>query len=116
MTTARLSLGFSIEPDCTFDTIEMVLATARRTGTRLARLDVRAYEVLLQLDAGDEDLLMLFRARLHNVIGVHSIAERVCMLPKMKKYRTLHPLSLTGHETPPCRCRPACSPPVPPLP
>jgi hypothetical protein len=109
MTCARLSIGFSIEPDSTFDTLETVLATARRTGMRLARLEVRAHKVALELDAGDEDLCSLFSARLHNVIGVHD----VCMLPRMKKYRTLHPPSSSQPENRICRCHPDCSPAPP---
>lgn len=85
MTSARLPLSFSIDPDSTFDTLEMVLAIARRIGLRLARLEVDAGQVLIDLHAGHADPLALFHARLNNVIGVHD----VCMLPIEQKYRTL---------------------------
>lgn len=86
MTCAHLSLSFSIDPDSTFDTLEMVLAIARRIGLHLAYLELRAGErVFIALHAGDHDPLALFCARLHNVIGVHE----VCMLPIEQKYRTL---------------------------
>lgn len=77
MTSARLPLAFSLDPDSTFDTLEMVLAIARRIGLHLARLEFDAGRVCIDLHAGDDDPLALFRARLDNVIGVHD----VCMLP-----------------------------------
>jgi hypothetical protein len=86
MTSARLPLRFSIDQDSTLDTLEMVLAIARRIGLRLAHLELRgAGQVCLELRAGEADALALFCARLHNVIGVHD----VCMLPIEQKYRTL---------------------------
>jgi hypothetical protein len=86
MTCVHLSLSFSIDPDSTFDTLEMVLAIARRIGLQLAKLELRAgARVFIALRADDADPLALFCARLHNVIGVHE----VCMLPIEQKDRTL---------------------------
>jgi acetolactate synthase regulatory subunit len=78
MTSARLPLSFSVDPDSTFDTLEMVLAIARRIGLHLAGLTVDAGHVHIDLHAADADPLALFHARLNNVIGVYD----VCMLPK----------------------------------
>jgi len=85
MTCARLLLSFSVDPATTFDTLEMVLAIARRIGLHLARLEVDAGRVRIDLQAGHADPLALFHARLNNVIGVYD----VCMLPIEQKYRTL---------------------------
>lgn len=85
MTSARLPLSFSVDPDSTFDTLEMVLAIARRIGLRLARFEFDGARVVLDLHAGDADPLALFHARLNNVIGIYD----VCMLPKEQKCGTL---------------------------
>lgn len=74
MTLHRLPLSFTIDPDSPFDTLEMVLAVARRIGLRLFHLRVRDERVYLELGAGDDDALALFSARLENVIGVHDIS------------------------------------------
>lgn len=102
MTCARLPLSFSIDPDSTFDTLEMVLAIARRIGLRLLHLRVRGEQVVLELGADDDDPLALFAARLHNVIGVHDIALNVCMLPIRQKCRTLHAPIIHSPENQPC--------------
>ncbi|MES2019321.1 MAG: hypothetical protein V4484_22750 [Pseudomonadota bacterium] len=81
MTSARLPLHFSLDPDSQLDTLEMVLAIARRIGLRLAHLQLRDERVFVELHAGEPDALDLFCARLHNVIGVHDIVVNVCMLP-----------------------------------
>jgi hypothetical protein len=99
MTCAHLSLSFSIDPDSTFDTLEMVLAIARRIGLQLTRLELRAGQrVFIALRADDDDPLALFRARLHNVIGV----DEVCMLPIEQKYRTLRGSPYPQPEKRPC--------------
>ena len=99
MTSARLPLSFSIDPDSTLDTLEMVLAIARRIGLHLAHLELRgAGRVCIELRAFDPDALALFCARLHNVIGVH----QVCMLPIEQKYRTLRRSSTAQPEKRPC--------------
>lgn len=86
MTSARLSLSFSIDPDSTFDALEMVLAIARRIGLHLAHLELRgSAKVVIDLRAAGPDPLALFHARLNNVIGVYD----VCMLPIEQKCRTL---------------------------
>jgi hypothetical protein len=83
MTSARLPLSFSIDPDSTLDTLEMVLAIARRIGLHLAQLQLRGSQAYLELHAADDDPLALFCARLHNVIGVYDIDLDVCMLPNL---------------------------------
>ena len=102
MTCARLPLSFSIDPTSTFDTLEMVLAIARRIGLRLHYLRVRGEQVVLEMGAADDDPLALFAARLHNVIGVHDIALNVCMLPISEKCRTLHAPTIHHTEKRPC--------------
>jgi len=74
MNDHRLPLTFSLDPDSLLDTLEAVLAIARRGNLRLARLQMNEGAVALELAAHDRDLLDLFGARLHNVIGVHDIA------------------------------------------
>ncbi len=68
-----LPLTFSLDADHALDTLEAILAIARRGNLRLARLHVQHSTVALELGADDADLLALFSARLHNVIGVHDI-------------------------------------------
>ena len=68
------NLTFTLEPASVLDTLEAVLAMARRGGLRLAALHLQRQEVALELEADDGDLIELFNARLHNVIGVHDIA------------------------------------------
>ena len=84
MTCAHLPLTFSVDNDTTFDTLEAVLAIARRGGLRLSRLHVQAAApadlVSMDLLADDPDLLALFAARLNNVIGVADVDTRPCTL------------------------------------
>lgn len=81
MTSASLPLSFCIDPERTLDTLEMVLAIARRIGLHLTQLQLQGNRAFLELEAADDDPLALFCARLHNVVGVHDIDLRVCMLP-----------------------------------
>jgi acetolactate synthase regulatory subunit len=82
--TYTLPLSFSVEPDSTLDTLEMVLAVARRIGLRLAQLELRpANQVFIDLHAADDDALALFCARLHNVIGVHDVHMHVASSAKI---------------------------------
>jgi hypothetical protein len=74
MNYSHLPLTFSLDQDSTLDTLEAVLAIARRGGLRLANLNLNNHRVAVDLEAEDADLLALFSARLHNVIGVHDIA------------------------------------------
>lgn len=78
-------MRFSIEPDCAFNSLEMVLAAARRINLKLLRMQVRADRVWLELDAADEDPLTLFGTRVQNVIGVYDIVSNVCTLPVLQK-------------------------------
>jgi hypothetical protein len=73
MNSAFLPLTFSLDQNSTLDTLEAVLAIARRGGLRLCKLDCRQQEVSLELAADDPDLLALFQCRLQNVIGVNDI-------------------------------------------
>lgn len=73
MTSPRLPLSFSIDPDSAFDTLEVVMAIARRIGLHLLHLRAGADRVFLVLGGSNDDALALFYARLHNVIGVHDI-------------------------------------------
>jgi acetolactate synthase regulatory subunit len=82
MNSANLPLIFSVEKDSALDTLEAVLAIARRGGLRLDTLNLHPAEqddiVSVELQAPDPDLLDLFVARLHNVIGVHNIIRLEC--------------------------------------
>jgi hypothetical protein len=73
MNTALLPLTFTLDRDATLDTLEAVLAIARRGGLQLTSLECRQQQVALELAAPDSDLLTLFQNRLHNVIGVNDI-------------------------------------------
>lgn len=79
------NLTFTLESASQLDTLEAVLAIARRGGLRLAALNLQRQEVALELEADDGDLIELFNARLHNVIGVHDIAvsERSIRAPHL---------------------------------
>lgn len=98
MNCARLPLSFCVDPDTKFDTLEMVLAIARRIGLHLARLELEADQVFIDLHAGEPDPLALFHARLNNVIGVYD----VCMLPNEQKCRTLRQSLDAQPEKTPC--------------
>jgi acetolactate synthase regulatory subunit len=71
------TLTFCTDKDTTIDTLEAVLATARRGGLHLARLQMHARDphdqVVLELIARDSDLLDLFVHRVRNLFGVYSI-------------------------------------------
>lgn len=70
-------LTFLLEPAGTLDTLEAILATARRGGLTLGGLRLhragRDDLVYLRLRSDDADLLDLFTLRLNNIIGVHEI-------------------------------------------
>ncbi len=70
-------LTFFVAKGHTLDALEAALAIARRGGLQLAGLQLhsRAQDdaVDLCLQAGEPDLLDLFLARLHNVIGIAGI-------------------------------------------
>ncbi|SHG46254.1 hypothetical protein [Massilia sp. CF038] len=73
MNPNRLPLVFSLDRDHPLDTLEAILAIARRGNVHLTRLQVERTEVAMELGADDPDLLSLFSARLHNVIGIYDI-------------------------------------------
>jgi acetolactate synthase regulatory subunit len=77
MNHAHRPVSFSVDKDHTLDTMEAVLAIARRGGLRLGALQLRSQErsdrIYLELLAPEPDLLDLFMARLHNQIGVDAI-------------------------------------------
>jgi acetolactate synthase regulatory subunit len=78
MTSALLPLTFSVDKDTALDSLEAVLAIARRGGLSLAALQVTSVAagklIAIELLAGERDLLDLFSARLHNLVDVYDIA------------------------------------------
>lgn len=82
MTSKHLPLTFYLDRECTLDTIEAVLAIARRGGLRLANLTLREEDassrVCLEVVAEDPDRLDLFIARLGNLFGVHGVEAYAC--------------------------------------
>ena len=89
-------LTFLLEPASTLDTLEAILAIARRGGLTLGGLGLhregRDNRVCLRLDSADADLLDLFTARLNNVIGVHALCRR----PVDQLYTCADELALTA--------------------
>ena len=82
MKNALLPLSFSVASRDTLDTLEAVLAIARRGGLRLAALKVHARsdacdEVDLILAAVEADLLDLFLARVRNLFCVEELRVTV---------------------------------------
>lgn len=79
MNPAHLALTFCVDKNGTLDALEAVLAIARRGGLQLAALQLRSLptqdSVFLDLQAAEPDLLDLFMARLHNVIGIDSVEK-----------------------------------------
>lgn len=77
MTRAHLPLTFCLDKDAAIDTLEAVLAIARRGGLRLSRLHLTARDtddlVSIELLASEHDLLDLFEHRLRNLINVSNI-------------------------------------------
>ena len=77
MTSALLPLTFCVDKDTALDTLEAVLAIARRGGLSLAALQVQGAPacnlVSIELVARDGDLLDLFGARLRNLVNVYDI-------------------------------------------
>jgi acetolactate synthase regulatory subunit len=79
MNSPHLALTFHVAKDCTLDTLEGVLAIARRGGLNLAGLQLRSCDgndaISLDLFHEEADRLDLFFARLNNVWGVHSVEK-----------------------------------------
>ncbi len=77
MTSAYLPLTFCLDPDSAIDTLEAVLAIARRGGLQLSSLNLHArqtdQQVSLELLGADADMLDLFERRLGNLFGVFNI-------------------------------------------
>ncbi len=77
MTSAHLPLAFCLDPDYAIDTLEAVLATARRGGLQLTSLNVHCrqteQQVYLELRGDDANMLELFERRLGNLFGVFNI-------------------------------------------
>jgi hypothetical protein len=77
MTSSHRTFTFFIDRDSPIDTLEAVLAIARRGQLHLSGLHVLAHPtvhlVVLGLTAPDSELLDLFEARLGNQIGVADI-------------------------------------------
>ncbi len=75
MNSDHLSLLFHIEKADTLATLETVFATARRGNVRVTELRLSSPapddHVFMALSAENQDLLELFLARLHNIIGIH---------------------------------------------
>jgi len=98
----QLTVTFSVDPAHAFDTLEAVLAIARRGGLQLGALDYCRH-ARVDLLAPDPRLLDLFLARLCNQIGVDAIVPS----------RPQHGLA-TGplHATPHAPAWEAASPPI----
>lgn len=77
MTCARLPLTFCIDKDSPIDTLEAVLAIARRGRLRLSNLHLQAGDtgdlVRMELLADGGEPLDLFELRLRNLYGVFDI-------------------------------------------
>ena len=102
MDTAHLPLSFSLSSNDTLDTLEAVLAIARRGNVRLGALNVTAHahgdEVFLELQAGEADLLALFLARLRNLYCVDNIVvhERGSAGPSLREHAPRHAMGSCG--------------------
>lgn len=85
MKTPEKKFRFCIEPQAAIATLEQVLAIVRRLDIDLLALRTtgtpHGMEVLLTVAADSEDVLVLCRMRLHNVIGVLPIRELVAAAP-----------------------------------
>lgn len=70
-------LTFIVDKPHTLDVLEAALAIARRGGVELSGLQLQSRDhdnaVHLSVQSGEPDLLALFLARLHNVIGIAAI-------------------------------------------
>ena len=81
------NLTFLLEPASTLDTLEAILATARRGGLQLDALRVQPEgadnAVHMRVRGPDADMLDLFTLRLHNLMDVHAIERQsadICMI------------------------------------
>ena len=81
----HLPLHFSIPNEDALNILEAVLAIARRGGLELGALRLHsgahAAKVCLQVRASERELIDLFLARLHNVIGIEELshADTMCI-------------------------------------
>ena len=80
MTSTYLPLTFCLDKNTAIDTLEAVLAIARRGGLRLSRLHLTTREtddlVSMELLAGEHDPLDLFEHRLRNLVDVFNIERK----------------------------------------
>lgn len=80
MTTSRLPFTFSVDEATPFDTLEAVLATARRGGLTLVNIRAHAtagaVRVSIELLAQERDLLDLFAVRLRNLVDVFDMQDQ----------------------------------------
>lgn len=88
MNDSHLPLHFSVAKTATLDTLEAVLAIARRGGLHLAALELDSSAaddvIFLDLRAREPDLLDLFMTRLRNVIEIIEI------VPIQEKVARMH--------------------------
>ncbi len=81
MTSAHLTLTFSVDKDSCLDTLEAVFAIARRAGLGLARLQLNAHvahdTVQMALQAPDPDRLALFEARVRQLVGAYDLETMI---------------------------------------
>nr|WP_315249204.1 hypothetical protein [uncultured Duganella sp.] len=79
MDTTQKSYRFCIELDAPVATLEAALQVVRRLNIELRALRTSAtpygMEVQMRLAASEEDILILCRMRLHNLIGILPIRE-----------------------------------------
>ncbi|TFW13445.1 hypothetical protein [Duganella callida] len=92
MDTTQKTYRFTIEPDAPIATLEAALQVVRRLGIDLRSLRTTAtphgMEVLLRVAAQEEDILILCRMRLHNLIGILPIRE----MPSLVVSNAVRPL------------------------
>jgi hypothetical protein len=74
MNPPNLFLTVHLADDDPLGAIEAVLATARRGGIDLLRMELAAGTLALHLCAADTERLDLFTARLDNLIGIADLA------------------------------------------
>ena len=74
------TLTFAIDPQAAFDTLEAVLATARRGGLDLSSLYIEAATAEMTVRTTEPDRFALFRARVDNLAGILHSEEKVARM------------------------------------